>query len=209
MSTFEPMSEAALHEIAGNCATETSVLSRVVATALHHLASAKAAEEALDLAIAERDQAYRQRDAQASRVLGMGSMLDDARTILGATDGETLSEAARRVVAAAHEAQVNANQYRAWVNAAALAMGETYHSNVPARVAALMRETVDLRARLDADAEAEPAQTFPIQHAVTIRNYGSGKAGAEISINGVITDPAFLALSGNDYARLALVVTRG
>jgi hypothetical protein len=25
----------------------------------------------------------------------------------------------------------------------------------------------------------------------------------------VITDPAFLALSGNDYARLALVVTRG
>jgi hypothetical protein len=120
---------------------------------IDYLARAKAAEEACDLAIAERDEAYRQRDVQASRVLGMGSMLDDIRTILGATDGETLSEAARR------------------------------HAN--------------------------PAQTFHPPISVTlVSGPDLGHPCAQVKV-GLVGDPAFLALSGSDYARLALVVTRG
>ena len=289
MSTFEPMSEAALHEIAGNCATETSVLSRVVATALHHLARAKAAEEARDLAIAERDEAYRQR-GRATTILraalgpvdGADTIEDlasivrgqlfDLRTILGATDGEMLSDAAGRVARAVESTYPGPQVLREMFGAAegqgvipaaravvaelarlregrddtilliADALGCKAGDNVKAKARQMADELTRLRegrdgqlraakedaersrdamrrmeaehagalavARMDA-AEAGPAQTFPIQHEVRIRHYGSGKAGAEISINGVITDPAFLALSGNEYARLALVVTRG
>jgi hypothetical protein len=189
---------------------------RLAETALHHLARAKAAEEARDLNIAERDEAYRQRD-EAKRLMegaAYGERIQrkaiaDARTILGATDGEMLSDAAGRVASAVHESQVNASQYRAWLSAAALAMGETYHSNVPARVAALVRETVDLRARLDADAEAEPAQTFHFPARVIIDKDHNGRPCASVEFAGTITDPAFFALTGEQYARLALVVTCG
>ena len=41
MSAFEPMSETELHNVSTNCASEVSLLSRLVRTALHHLARAK------------------------------------------------------------------------------------------------------------------------------------------------------------------------
>ena len=231
MSTnFEPMSEDALTTWAsGNPCAPTNLAQ----TALHHLARAKAAEEARDLAIAERDEAYRQRDelgreGDTAHALLNGSIgsrvvprkgetalvsqartaaevvadlrlqlraIDDAQTILGARPDEMLSDAARRVKAEADDVQ----RFRGWLNDTALTIGEAYYGNIPARVAALV-----------AAAEAEPAQTFHPPIAVRIsRTPGrNGWLRADVDVDD-ITDPAFLALTGEQYARLALVVTRG
>jgi hypothetical protein len=127
MSTFEPMGEEQLTDIAHGSLGALTPLERAARTALHHLARTKAAEEARDLAIAERDEAYRQRDMLAS------------------------AEAA----------------------------------------------------------EAEPAQTFHPPISVTlVSGPDLDHPCAQVKV-GLIGDPTFLALSGNDYARLALVVTRG
>ena len=82
MSTFEPMSEPALHEIAGNCATETSVLSRVVATALHHLARVAALEADLASAQGQLDDAIRRSHAFAPDSIAL-VMTGAARDIAG------------------------------------------------------------------------------------------------------------------------------
>ena len=116
MSKYEPLTEQALETWAS--ANDASIIVRLAATALHHLARAKAAEEARDLAIVERDEMMKQRDAKA-----------------------------------------------------------------------------------------EPAQMFHPSIAVTVSNAG-GMTFAELAV-GDITDPAFLALTGEQYACLALVVTRG
>jgi len=159
MSTnFEPMSGDALTTWAsGNPCAPTNLAQ----TALHHLARAKAAEEARDLAIAERDEAYRQRDE-------LGREGDTAHALLNGSIGS-------RVVPRKGETALVSQ----------------------ARTAAEV--VADLRLQLRAI--DEPAQTFPIQHEVTIAH---GTATIKVAPT---RDPLFLALPMN--ARLALVVTRG
>ena len=89
MSTFEPLTEDALQEIAGNCATETSVLARVVATALHHLARANVAE-------AERDDAQaRVRELEATTT---AATIRDVHKALGAAPGQSVVTRAEEVM---------------------------------------------------------------------------------------------------------------
>ena len=151
-----------------------------------------AAEEARDLAIVERDEAYKQRDA-------MRSQINDARAILGAAAGDLLSDAAERAACAVqHEA-----------NAMDI-IGRTLGRKVVggADVAAIhASEEIDrLRERVAEleSAEAEPAQVFRPPISVTVSNAG-GMVFAEIAV-GDITDPAFIALSGHQLSRLGLVV---
>ena len=83
MSTnFEPMSGDALTTWAsGNPCAPTNLAQ----TALHHLARAKAAEEARDLAIAERDEARKQQDRFIVRqILGVLPGADDRRRLVWA-----------------------------------------------------------------------------------------------------------------------------
>jgi hypothetical protein len=229
MSTFEPMSEAELREIAGSCLNDKSRLSRATETALHHLARAKAAEEALDaerddrrkidrvrrdrdaaeaaaetlqaerdaameardLAIAERDEAYRQRDVQASRVLGMGSMLDDARAILGARPDEMLSDAARR------HARTDALVTEARKYLEPLVSDPSGDIEDLAKGAA---KRIRYLNAAEVEPEADPNPPIPVHHTY------AGDSD-EVVIRITSRDPALLALRFG--ARLALVVTRG
>ena len=232
MSTFEPMSEVTLTDItngSGLFSDERYTVKRAASTALHHLARARVAEEARDLAIVERDEAYRQRDeardegraepesvSHAANILTGAFLIDDfgydiddlaqkaadqvnaARTILGATDSEMLSDAARRVM--------ESNRVQAeTISEARAILGTIGWQALSVRASDVMAE---LRLLRDA-AEAEPAQTFHPQISVTlVSGPGLDHTCAQVKV-GLIGDPAFLALSGNDYARLALVVTRG
>ena len=246
MSTFEPMSEVTLTDItngSGLFSDERYTVKRAASTALHHLARARVAEEARDLAIVERDEAYRQRDEARSSFLAAdlarhqterdearkdaascARQINDACTILGATDSEMLSDAARRV-AAARDSTAKPDPYRTVLDEVRAALAVPYGESVVARAKWIMEaramshkmqseredEIDQLRkqvAELEA-AEAEPTQTFRPQISVTlVSGPGLDHTCAQVKV-GLIGDPAFLALSGNDYARLALAVTRG
>ena len=186
----------------------------------------KAAEEACDLAIVERDEAYGQRDAAArfeEQIRGdrddCRSLIADLRTILGATDGEMLSDAARRVATALASFE-EADLHKTVLDEVRTALAVPYGESVVAKAKWIMEaramghkmqgereDEIDrLRKRvaeLDA-AETEPAQTFRPPISITVR-HACDHPFAEVTI-GAIQDPAFLALPMG--ARLALVVTR-
>jgi len=184
MSTLEPMSEASLREIAGNCASETSVLSRVVATALHHLA---------------RDSARRERDeAKAASGWIAEPTQQTVLDILGIAAGDRVDVIGRI------KALVGAERERDRM----LRSEADVCSILGARPDELLADAAQrITGELDfaETAEAEPAQTFHPPISITVR-HASGHAFAEVLV-GAISDPAFLALPMG--ARLALVVTRG
>jgi hypothetical protein len=122
------MTEAELHDVVTNCASEVSILSRLVRTALHYLARVRELEERLDrpgnlgealgwldgepLAAAaqrvraERDSARRERDDAQARVRELEAMtstatIRDVHKALGAAPGESVVTKAEVVVAAA------------------------------------------------------------------------------------------------------------
>ena len=219
---MKPMTEGVLRELVARYGMNAEVQD-IARSALDYLARTKAAEEARDLAIVERDEAYRQRDEMKERADDHLSLIRGARTILGATDSEALSDAARRVVAA-RDSLAEPDPHKTVLDEVRAALAVPYGESVVAKAKWIMEaramshkmqnereDEIDrLRKRvaeLEA-AEAEPAQTFHPQISVKIHSVGGVYVCAELDV-GDITDPAFLSLSGNDYARLALVVTRG
>ena len=150
----------------------------------------KAAEDARDLAVVERDEAYRQRDVQASRVLGMGSMFDDLRTILGAAPEELLSDAAQRVV--------DAGPHKVVLDAVRDVLGLRLGDPVVDRVRALVKAM--------GAAKAEPPQVFRPHFEVMIGPDCADRPCATLRLVQPIRDPAFMALTADQLSRLGLVV---
>jgi len=226
---MELLTEQEMREIAAEPMSHRE--RRIACTALGWLDLAKAAQAETSKAHASTIREVREALGAASgesvvvraeAVEAVMAQINDARSILGATDGEMLRDAARRVADVAGLAASARHRLRSLLTdpprgnvdevAAEIVKGiaeirETL--NCPADVTLAVRAS-DVMAELsllrDA-AEAEPAQTFRPFMTITICPDRKGEPYASIDVP-PIRDPAFLALSGMDLMRLALVVAR-